>query len=428
MEKSNWKAIETRTEYLPFLVGWNPYGGDDIQCTGSLITQSFFLSASHCLGKDIENTFFIARGDCLKNTARKGFHKGKREIVQCRLLPTGDLELVVDSPKPKVWHGVYGKEEVGKMNNVRLVKRQIRHEFLDLGISNYDIAAGYDICLVELEKPFIGSLRACLASPNFDDIRLDKKDSIMAEYGEHLRARGKVCQTNRYGMMKYHYCDHLMGDGANVCETSRHPPNDRECDDFFNNQKTPALVPKNVEEIKILDLNSRKTILCYPKINPEGSDIGWCVTRGNFYNPKNIHKKFQGWGFCSKSCTGELNHVDNHTLRIRDKVDVLPENLCSSLMNWRVSMNITSLVSVLCVAQIKEFKESVWLKSESGYVKLKSRSKASRYGVNTYVGSPETCDGFFGGPLFVKESDRYVLTGIEIVIHSMIIHFRHWKH
>ena len=60
-----------------------------------------------------------------------------------------------------------------------------------------------------------------LPSPSFDDIRTGHDDTILAGYGRYqryhcpalttsfllIRSAGKTCETNRFGPMKFHYCD-----------------------------------------------------------------------------------------------------------------------------------------------------------------------------------------------------------------------------
>ena len=72
--------------------------------------------------------------------------------------------------------------------------------------AGYRDFGGYDITIGHLEHPFRRFKLACLPGPLFDDIRSGKDDSTIAGYGRYIR-KDEICQTNRFGQMKFHYCD-----------------------------------------------------------------------------------------------------------------------------------------------------------------------------------------------------------------------------
>ena len=261
---------------------------------------------------------------------------------------------------------------------------------------------------MEVEKPFYGIKQACLPSPSFDDVRMKKKDSIHAWFGLQLRY-DHACQTNRFGMMKFHFCDKREGKGRKACNTETPPPEDKECEIFFKKPYTPNNVPRNVEEIRILSHDGKHSKYCYPKKNPEKGGKGWCNTVGNYYNFRNVNETHQGWGFCSKGCFLKSSH--KNMLNIKKNVNLLEEKMCADLMSFGLPESVKINLRVLCVAPVKNFKESVWVKIGDEYERAEVSQKAKRFGVATYLASPETCESKSGGPLFVKDKDRYVITG-----------------
>ena len=66
---------------------------------------------------------------------------------------------------------------------------------------------------------------------------------------------------------------------------------------------------------------------------------------------------------------------------------------------------------ILCVAKTEKWKVSVWQKTRHGYTKVNNGRSAMRYGSDSYVASVGTCKGDSGGPVFVQEGGRYVVTG-----------------
>ena len=265
------------TEEFPFLVAWHPFRKHTFSCTGVLITSTFVLSASHCLRifrrKDVE----LAKRECVNQTHTKGFYVEKQGIrLHCKTLAHGDIE-ITSKPSGRVWLGINDPGvllDASDSYNKQYIKRYIYHKHSYSGRQLFSYG-GYDILLIQLQKA-TSFKTACLPGPNFDDIRIDKKDTIIAGYGKYIRNLNKICQTNRFGMMKFHYCDQKFGIGNTACDISKPPPTGTECKHFFNNPKTPNTVPANMEEIRIIYPNSSTNIFCYPSKNPEDHKFGWC--------------------------------------------------------------------------------------------------------------------------------------------------------
>ena len=329
---------------LPFLVGWNGDGQEHkMHCSGSLISPSFILIASHC------NNYFKSEIDRKKKMERclQTTKKGKGTIVfmweteieiKCKwIMDESDKKAklafeVMAEPKGQVWIGI--NDTTGDMeykrNYMRRIKRHIIHSEPYVG-GGYNDYGGYDIALLELDTPYNGNKVACLPSPTFDDIRLDQKDSIIAGYGNYRR---DVCETNNFGMMKFHYCDRKFGDGNLACNTDKPPPMPSECETFFNDPNTPNTVPAEVEEIKLEGVNASHPIFCYPKENPQNASFGWCLTEGNYFDRNNPDTMFQdGWGFCGKDCYLDTEVINKGILREKHKVEILSEDICDNMLD-----------------------------------------------------------------------------------------------
>ena len=119
-----------------------------------------------------------------------------------------------------------------------------------------------------------------------------------------VRSNGKTCETNRFGPMKFHYCD-KVGQGLALVVVRRtgqaktraskrtllqcrrsvkgfpliNPPHFLS---FFDNLETPDTVPSNKEEIRIKSRKGGKDVMCSPKHNPENEEHGWCHTKVAF--------------------------------------------------------------------------------------------------------------------------------------------------
>jgi len=415
-------ARTAKTKDFPFLVGWNPYGMNNIfSCTGSLITSSYFISAAHCnelinQRKNREKK----REECVKATENgQLFTKGKfkrRLKLQCKWLAEKDLEIRT-VPKGKAWLGVDNINIDSNKNSEHLVeiKRYIRPAQAYRGGGHYGKYGGYDITLVELEEPLKGYKPACLPGPRFDDIRLDFKNSQLAGYGRYLRSEGNTCETNKYGPMKKHYCDKEFGEGNAACITdvdAKPPPRDQECETFFNHKETPDNTTDLVNEIRIVDQSGKDIAFCYPSINPENSTYGWCKTKGDFYVLRKENQNHEGWGFCSKDCYLDTDTENNGILRHQEGVEILSEELCDQYLNRSLGKEVEVRPLILCVARTEKWEETVWQKTNVGYEQVMNSGTAMRYGSDSYVASAGTCQGDSGGPVFVEEDGKYVVTGV----------------
>ena len=69
------------------------------------------------------------------------------------------------------------------------------------GGGTYGHFGGYDITLLEMDRPIFGFETACLPSPSFDDLRSGKDDTMIAGYGRYLRCLQDL-STNEYPGVK----------------------------------------------------------------------------------------------------------------------------------------------------------------------------------------------------------------------------------
>ena len=238
---------------------------------------------------------------------------------------------ITTMPKGAVWAGITnlnsGKysQSVENINHVvslgeagqkSNIKRALRHAHSYKGGASYGDYGGYDISLLELETPITGLTLACVPQLGFDDIKQGK----LAGYGKYQRNGGQTCQTDRWGKMKYHYCE-AEGTGKQVCRQGPAPQNPA-CKTFF--KKNKQKVPSDKDEIMILDStvkNQKRSYnpsFCFNKVNPENSKYGWCMVQGNYYDLYHPAEEVPGWGYCSKDCyldpkegPNKLRVVDN---------------------------------------------------------------------------------------------------------------------
>ena len=172
---------------------------------------------------------------------------------------------VITNPTGIAWLHV---DNIKEMNGVQSeIKRYIRHVDSYVGGGTYGDFGGHDITLVQLAEAMKRGPFICLPSPHFDDTRQKKDDSILVGYGRYMRTKGQTCETNRqgkaiiticiligqgvqlfqikmyyhtnsnaligryyspiytnrWGEMKYHYCDKEHGLGSKACKNTDPP-------------------------------------------------------------------------------------------------------------------------------------------------------------------------------------------------------------
>jgi len=413
-----------RSSEAPFLVALNTDGwGIASTCTGSLITPSYVITASHC-------TRWLGKGDheseeeeCVRRTRAGKTYEINGNKLKCRIIETKDLktkkimrdlEMIKLDPVGKAWAAVKDMNDInavmtkGKTSNI---KRAIMPDYAYRGGSGYGSYGGYDIALLELETPFYGSniQPACLPGIRFNDYA----DSKLAGYGRYFRQRSgeDICQTNRYGQMKYHYCE-------TECFTDKkHPSSSETCKAFFRHHD----VPDDKEEVMIL--RGQKADFCFREENKENKGYGWCYVDGNYYDPKRT-KDAHGWGFCSHDCYLDKTDHASGVLRIVDNVKVVPEKLCSKFLKRSLSYSVDHTPKILCIGNVNKWKTDVWTMRGRSFKKYSgNREKAVRrhhygeyLGFGGYVSSAGTCNGDSGGPVYQEETDdtgnkKYIVTG-----------------
>ena len=201
----------------------------------------------------------------------------------------------------------------------RYIKRCIKHAHSHRTASLTTTYGGYDIALLELDRPVTSGFKtACLPRPHFDDINPGGR---LAGYGKYHR---RNCQTNQFGRFKFHYCK----GGMDSCRHDEAPGN-KVCRQFYaHNKQGVKKVPADKDEIMIVHKDGKgEPTFCFKRENPENPDFGWCTTKNNFYEVKRHPGRLQRgdgntWGFCSRDCYLDPNVERAGVLRIVDKVEV----------------------------------------------------------------------------------------------------------
>jgi len=414
-------------EDAPFLVALNIHGQTFSSCTGSLITPTFLITAAHCTDYIPKSGRLEKNKQCVEKTAAGGkFHIGSFTL-QCRIVTTFErkhkqririqnLEIVSLNPIGKAWMGVNDMNNWTDVDNGRLsnIKRTIMPEHAYQGGNDYGHYGGYDIAIMELERPLYNDRRACLPSPSFNDYA----DSKLAGYGKYFRQSGgrDVCQTNQYGPMKYHYC-------KSKCSTKNPPPTSRTCRSFFKDHK----VPEGKEEVMIMK-GRRPPKFCFRNENKEKKSHGWCYTRGDYYHTdKNRNPgEDMDWGFCSKDCFLDKQIAMAGVLRIVDDAKILPKELCKQFLEKSFPFGgVSHRPKILCVGKIHHWSTDVWGMKGNKFNKITGNTEhyVKRYhygehlGFSGYVASAGTCSGDSGGPVYQVQKNRrtgrakYIVTG-----------------
>ena len=147
------------------------------------------------MGAYIHENVKKALNECVQRTSIGSFFSGKSGLrLYCKRLPNFETQITT-SPKGKVWVGIDHMESGldMKLQQTREIKRHIFHRYSYGGKKYYAQEGGYDITLIEVEEPFAEYYSpVCLPGPNFDDIRMGKRDTVVAGYGLHLRKDKKT--------------------------------------------------------------------------------------------------------------------------------------------------------------------------------------------------------------------------------------------
>merc|ERR1719222_1174216 len=131
------------TRVFPFVVGWNQHGfPNQMSCSGSLITPTYFLSAAHCNNilfpspKDKDKIDEL-RQKCVEATERNEDYKvlvaqsGEtfEYHLKCRWLKKTEAFEIFSDPPGKAWLGVnnINQKRVNPIREEVAIKRHIRH-------------------------------------------------------------------------------------------------------------------------------------------------------------------------------------------------------------------------------------------------------------------------------------------------------------
>lgn len=278
--------------------------------------------------------------ECVRETRRGSTYLSRPSNfeLKCRYiqLPDGHgknqrhLEITPVNMKGRVWVGATDINDLQNSADYETseIKKVIRHANSYRGGGQYGEYGGHDISLVELETPIHGFQLACLPSPDFKsgDPSIDHS---LAGFGRYYRTNRQgefVCQTNKFGKAKYHYCKE-----GSVCHQNKSPPQDAGCKKFLKKEG----IPDDKDEAMVFDRQTRYSF-CFRDINPENATYGWCRTEGNYYNLDEPDLYHDSWGYCSKDCYLDHTQEMSGVLRIKHNVKV---NSCMTTTSKSVHLS-----------------------------------------------------------------------------------------